>query len=54
MKKEGTALIIVNKKDHVEVIKAIIKNTGWGNAEILHFSDSKFTEKLIKILESKR
>ncbi|MBK5114140.1 MAG: hypothetical protein KGD59_08920 [Candidatus Heimdallarchaeota archaeon] len=54
MKNEGTALIITNKKDHVEIIKKTIKNTGWGKAEILDFSDSKFAEKLIKIIENKK
>lgn len=54
MKKEGLALIITNKKDHVDIIKKTIKNTGWGKAEILHFSDPKFTEKLFKIIASKK
>ncbi len=54
MKKEGLALIITNKKDHVDIIKKTIKNTGWGKAEILHFSDPKFTEKLFKIIVSKK
>jgi len=54
MKKEGLALIITNKKDHVDIIKKTIKNTGWGKVEILHFSDPKFAERLIKIIESKK
>lgn len=54
MKKEGIALMITNKKDHVDVIIKTIKNTGWGKVEILNFSDPKFAEKLIKIIESKK
>lgn len=54
MKKEGLALIITNKKDHVDIIKKTIKNTGWGKVEIIHFSDPKFDEKLFKIIASKK
>ena len=54
MKKEGLALIITNKKDHVGIIKKTIKNTGWGKVEVLHFTDPKFVEKLYKILASKK
>lgn len=54
MKKEGLALIITNKKDHVDIIKKTVKNTGWGKVEIIHFSDPKFDEKLFKIIASKK
>ena len=54
MKKEGIALIITNKKDHVDIIKKTVKNTGWGKVEIIHFSDPKFDEKLFKIIASKK
>jgi hypothetical protein len=54
MKKEGLTLIITTRKDHVDIIKKIIKNTGWGKAEILHFSNPRFVERLIKIIEGKK
>lgn len=50
MKKDGLAIIITNDKDHIDLIKKYVKNSGWGEVKILNFSDSKFADKLIKTI----
>jgi len=50
LNKQAIALLITNTKEHYEIIKGFLRNTGWGKVDILYFSDSKFFEKLFKLI----
>lgn len=52
MKKDGLAVIITNKKDHVDLIKKYAKNAGWGGVKIFNFAVSKFKERLLKVINN--
>ena len=52
MKDGGKGIIITNNKDNSKIIKKIVQSTGWGEVEILYFSDKNFNQKFLNILNT--
>jgi len=42
LKEEGLAVIITTNKEYTNIIKKFIKNTGWGDVEVIDFSNNRF------------
>ena len=51
MQKEGRAVVVTNLESNAEVIEKFSKASGWGEVDVFYFADSKFLEKLNKLLK---
>lgn len=51
LKEEGIALIVTTLKEDANLLKKIVKSTGWGDVKVLCFSNHNFFNDLDKLLK---
>ena len=52
IKDGGKGVIITNNKDNSKIIRKVVQSTGWGEVDILYFSDKNFNQKFLNLLNT--